>query len=534
VFRALLQRTQQLGQVSRLFSEESLTKKAYLNGLAAALDYGGRLLVGFVITPVLVAKLGDDTYGAWQVLQRLVGYLSPASGRPTQALKWTLAQQQGSTDYERKRLFVGSTVAVWTLFLPLMAVLGVLITWFAPYWLKASVESFRVLRLTTGILVVDLALSAWVAIPEAALEGENLGYKRMGLSALLILMGGGLTWLALYLGMGLVGVAAVVLVIALLRGLLLLQVARACAPWFGLAWPRWEAVWRFLGLSLWFLGWHLIMRVMTASDVVLLGLLDSTELVTTFTLSKYALEALISVVAMMVVGTMPGLGGIIGSGDLQRAARVRNEILSLVWLVVTVMASTILMWNRSFLQLWVGERYYAGSLPSLLIAVVVMQFVVIRNDASIIDLTLDLRRKVLLGFLSITLSLGLAGLLVGRFEMGIVGLTLGLIVGRLVLSLAYPLLVGRFLGIAPQSQLKGVIRPACVTAALFGLASQGGDSLVTSARLTGSAWFDLAISVGLTLAVMLAVASYIGLSGGQRRRILSRIRMAIAISSTGR
>jgi len=34
------------------------------------------------------------------------------------------------------------------------------------------------------------------------LTGENLGYKRMGLSAILVFVGGGLTWLALYLKRG--------------------------------------------------------------------------------------------------------------------------------------------------------------------------------------------------------------------------------------------------------------------------------------------------------------------------------------------
>ena len=96
-----------LKTLSKWLSDESLIKKAYLNTLAAALDYGARLGVSFVITPLLVAGLGDYLYGAWRVLERLIGYISPASGRSTQALKWTLANQQASTDYEEKRRYVG-------------------------------------------------------------------------------------------------------------------------------------------------------------------------------------------------------------------------------------------------------------------------------------------------------------------------------------------------------------------------------------------------------------------------------------------
>ena len=63
------------------------------------------------------------------------------------------------------------------------------------------------------------------------------------------------------------------------------------------------------------------MRVMMASDVVLLGVLDSVELVTTYSLTKYAPETLIMFVGIMVFGITPGLGGIIGSGNLQKAVQ---------------------------------------------------------------------------------------------------------------------------------------------------------------------------------------------------------------------
>jgi len=515
---------------SKLLSDESLTKKAYLNALAAALDYGARLCVGFVVTPLLVAGLGDYFYGAWRILERLVGYISPASGRPTQALKWTLANRKASTDYEEKRRYVGSTVAIWVLFLPLMTVLGGILTWFAPSWLDAPSQFSWSVRLATGVLAANLTMMSLVAVPRSVLEGENLGYKRMGLSAMLVFAGGGLTWLALYLDMGLVGVALATLATTLLTGVLFLQVVRAYAPWFGVAKPSFEAARQFLGLSWWFLGWHLIMRLMIASDVVVLGMLDSVELVTTYSLTKYAPETLITFVAIIVFGSTPGLGEIIGSGNLEKAARVRNEIMSLTWLVVTVFGSTVLLWNRDFVRLWVGAEHYAGSIPALLIMVVITQFVLIRNDASIIDLTLDLRRKVLIGALSVVLSLVVAGLLVNSFGLGIRGLCLGFIAGRSIISVGYPLMVGRFLRASLYSQAKGVLRPALVTVLLLPLTSKLSDLLAASTRFAVSGWIDLILAVGITFGVVLLLAFYAGLSGEQRRHILRRVRMVLAIA----
>ena len=210
----------------------------------------------------------------------------------------------------------------------------------------------------------------------------------MGLSTFLVLVGGGLTWMALYFRTGIIGVAGATLLSSIISGLFFLQVVRTYAPWFGIARPSKQSVREFLGLSWWFLAWNLIMNLMLASDVVVLGLLNSVESVTNYSLSKYAPETAITVVAIMVFGILPGLGGIIGSGDFERAARVRGEIMSLTWLVVTVLGTCVLLWNRTFIGLWVGANHFVGSFPDLLIVVVVMQFVLIRTDANVIDLTL--------------------------------------------------------------------------------------------------------------------------------------------------
>ena len=494
----------------------SLTKKASLNALASTLDYGARLVVGFITNPLLVSGLGDYSYGVWQILGRLIGYISPASGRPTQVLKWTVANQQSSTDYDQKRRQVGSAIAVWLLFLPLMTLLGSLLAWFAPIWLKAPTNYYLSIRCAAALLVVNLVMVSLVHIPQAVLLGENLGYKRMGLSALLVFIGGGLTILALYFNTSIVGVAAATLTTTLLTGALFWQVTHAYVPWFGVAKPLYQAIRQFLGLSSWFLVWNLIVKLMRASDVVILGILDSPELVTVYSITKYAPETVISLVIIVVVGICPGLGGIIGSGNLRKASQVRNEIMLFTWLLATILGSTILLWNQSFLGLWVGSEYSVGSWATLMIVVMVTQFVFIQNDASIIDLTLNLRNKVLIGFLSANLSIAIAAALVVYGQMGIVGLCLGFILGRLMLSLAYPWLIGRFLGISLLGQFTSIFRPTLVICCLFGL------MLVLSQFLQVNNWLTLIFSVGITLVIMSIVAFYLGLSGSQRQRIKER------------
>jgi O-antigen/teichoic acid export membrane protein len=514
--------------ISGLFSDKSLTKKAYLNALTVMLEYAASLLVGFLITPLMVTGLGDYFFGLWQVLNRLVGYINPASGRPGFALKATLANQQASSDYDQKRRYVGSTLVIWLLFLPILICLGGAVSWFVPYWIHAPATSVWVVRIVSGLLVTNMIASTLASIPQVTLQGENLGYKRMGMSVLLVLIGGSFTWLALYLGTGIVGVAAAVVASTLVTGFFYLWVVKSNTPWFGIARPRRADVFQMLNLSWWFMGWNLVTNLLLASDVVVLGLLNSVESVTNYSLTKYVPETLIGVIVIVVFGIVPGLGSIVGTGDFERAIRVRNEIISFTWLIATTLGASILIWNRPFISMWVGAEHYSGSIPNLLIVVAAMQLALIRSDGNVIDLTLRLSQKVLLGFLSVTVSIAAASLLVGYFRSGIVGLCLGIIAGRLIMSVGYPILIGRFLQIKISSQSNAMIRPGLVTLLLF-LASIGLSNLAVLPGWSGlSGWFMLAFSASLTGAFMLVVAFYAGLSKAQRLSMLHRIRAVIA------
>jgi hypothetical protein len=144
--------------------------------------------------------------------------------------------------------------------------------------------------------------------------------------------------------------------------------------------------------------------------------------VTTYSLTKHIPQTIIGLVSVMVTASTPGLGGIIGARRFRKASEVRSELMALTWLTLVVVGTTVVLWNQSFVGLWVGSEHYAGVVPTLAIILMVSQFTLIRNDAAIIDLTLNLRNKVLLGALAALLSLGAAAFAVKQLGLGIAGL----------------------------------------------------------------------------------------------------------------
>ncbi|HXF37672.1 MAG TPA: lipopolysaccharide biosynthesis protein [Actinomycetota bacterium] len=507
----------------RLTSDGSLTKKASLNAVAQALDYAARAVAGFVVNPILLRSLGEVGFGNWQVLQRLVGHANPAGGRPAEALKWFLANRQASPDLEDKRRAVGSAVAVWALFLPVLAVAGGVLAWFAPVWLEVPPGLYGLVRIAAAVLVADLVVAGLTNIPWAVMVGQNLGYKRMGLTAALELVGGGLVAAGAIVTRDLVGVA-----LGAVAGTLVIRgtyhwLARTYVPWFGIARPDGAAVRRFVGLSWWFLVWNLVMKVTMGGDIVVLGIAGSASEVATYSLTRFVPITIMAGITSLIFGMAPGLGGLIGAGEVERAARVRNETMATAWLISVVAGAGVLLLGRSFLELWVGPGHYPGTLATLLIALMVIQLTLIRVDSNIIDLTLNIRRKVLLGLGAAAASVALAWYLVARAHLGIVGVTLGFMAGRIVQSLAYPAMIGRILALPARRQLAGFARGALATGALL-----GGSAALGRAVRVGS-WPGLVLASAAAGCVLLGLAFLLGLSAVQRRRLWVRARRVVRL-----
>lgn len=495
-----------------------LTRKASLNTLASALDYTARAAVGLVVTPFLLAGFGDYAYGVWQIVQRSLGYLTVATGRTPAALKWTIAHQQASTDIHEKKASVGSALAVWVLFLPVLSVAGGALAWFGPSLLGVPAPLAPAVRLAIALMVANVAAASLADIPRSVLGGENLGYKRMGVSTPLVVAGGGFTMLALHLESGLPGVALAQLATTALTGAVFLGIVRAHVPWFGIVRPTFAAGRRFLALSGWFVVWRLVSQLMLATDILVLAALQRAELVTSYTVTKHAADTLIGLGAVVAGAIGPGLGGLIGAGAMATAIRVRGQMMALTWLLATGVGSAVLLWNRSFVEVWVGGQHYAGAMPSLAIVLLLTQLMLIKNDALVIDLTLDVTRKVLLGLLASALALVLGGVSMGVLGLGLTGLCAGIIAARLMLTVGYPYLVGRRLGISPSSQLRGAVRPALTTAALFALALALGE------RLGARTWGELVAGSAATCVAAAGIALLVGLPARARRELVGRFR----------
>jgi O-antigen/teichoic acid export membrane protein len=439
-----------------------------------------------------------------------------ADGRPSQALKWVIANYQGSNDYKTKRQAVGSALGVWLVLMPLLLGIGAVLVWFSPIIAKVPQELSSLVRVIGSLLVLNLALGALIGVPEAVLRGMNLGYKRMGMVAGMNILGGMLTAAAIHLGCGLLGVAMAQVVVTAATGILFWHLVRSYVPWFGIERVQLEKIRRFFRLSIWYAAWDVVNRLLISSDVVLLGLLISASTVTDYVLTSYAANTLIvGVVTMMIGAAAPGLGGLIGEKKYAKVIELRKEMLWMSSLSAGVLGTMILLWNPSFVRLWVGREHYAGMWVNLLLVLIAVQLLFLRNEIYLIDLTLNVRRKVILGFIAFWISSSFSVILTPFF--GIIGLCLGILLGRSILSIAYPAIAGGFFGLSVSGQLRSFLRPIVVMGLLFTMSTYIGEMELAND------WARLITYTVVSAPLVLVAMFWAGFSGEQRRLLTRRV-----------
>ena len=327
-------------------------------------------------------------------------------------------------------------------------------------------------------------------------------------------VGGALTAAAVYGGLGLAGVAGAQVALAALSALCFWWLARTYVVWFGASRPARAETRSLASLAAWLAGGDLIAKLLLGSDVLILGTLLSPAAVTTYVLTAYAPRPAVAVHGSAVGAAMPGLAGLIGERQYGRAALARGDLMILTWLFATAVGTTILLWNRSFVALWVGAEHYGGAVVDLLIVCIAFQTAFIRADAFIIDAALRSWLRVLIAAVAAVVTITLAVVLTRA--LGIAGLCLGVLAGRLIQTVAYPVLAGRCVGGSSGVTPATLGRAVLVAGALF------AAGLALGERMVAPNWLVWAAAVPASLALALGIAFSAGLSRQARQAVVLR------------
>jgi O-antigen/teichoic acid export membrane protein len=468
-----------------------------LNALALYANFIVLALIGLIINPQLVRALGAEHFGIWKACLRILDLSSAADGRGTQALKWIVARQAATGETEQKQRDVGAAIVIWLIWLPILLIaitasiiaLPTLIAGIAPIELAT-------VRFAAALLGVNVLLAALLGVPDAVLAGTNQGYRSYVVTTLFLVFSNVAMVVAAFCGAGLIGLGVATLAGTLLGGLTTYTIARRRVSWWGIRRPAWSDVRRTLGFSNWTLVWSLVQMLLLSSEVLLIGYFSGAVDVSRYTFTAYVSQFAVAICLMTGSAVTPRLGALIGADDAQTAARLYDQTRQFLLTIVAVIGSGILVSNRAFVTLWVGDTFYLGDATTLVMVAVLAQLALIRFEAQVQDVGLRIGGKVLWGSAGVVVSFVLAGVLY-RVTGDLALMLVGLIIGRLPLNFIFPRQVGRLIPDRGRG-VRGDLGCAAILIGAYGLSRiwpvQGylgfGLSLVVGPVLSGAvAWF---------------------------------------------
>ena len=148
--------------------------------------------------------------------------------------------------------------------------------------------------------------------------------------------------------------------------------------------------------------------------------------------------------------------------------------------------------------------------------IVTIQTALLRSDAYLLDAALQPRARVIVSAIAGVLALGLGVALAP--SLGMAGVCLGLVVGRAVQSIAYPVLVAASLGGRKRVAWAPLVRPTLASVLVL------GPSAAWGARLLAPGWIACAAAATASFSLLLPLALCIGLPDTERQRLIMRSR----------
>jgi O-antigen/teichoic acid export membrane protein len=397
-------------------------------------------LAGFFLNPLFVGLLGPSYFGFWKSAQRYLELGASLDGGSVQSLKWTIANAAGSGD-SAKRLLVIKFTRLLLFWLPFMAISIVVIIATLPTLVSdSSLLDSRELLLIGVFLGINVIMTVVASIPDSVLVGMNEGYRSTWITTCAFAITNGVLAVSCLLGSSVSFLCFVMVVGTLINGGITYRTAKNRFKWLSTSSGSLASKHSSIKISTPLFVWALVNRLIASSELLLIAYLVSSAEVASFTFTTFVLQFALAICQLATSAMTPKLGATLSSGKVDVAHRMLIEMRQLNLFLASTFTLGYLIFNEWFVKMWAGESFFLGNEFNLWMSLSFFQLALLRVDAQIQDTTLKIRAKAILGGISIMASL--FGGVVGYGMTGkTIGIIFGVIVGRMVMSIGFPILV---------------------------------------------------------------------------------------------
>lgn len=365
---------------------------SFLNDLLFQLT---NAFVALVITPLIVANLGADIFGAWRIIQKTTDFLALGNFQPFGLLQLTLAKDISNSDFIYKQQQVGSALGILILTLPIMLILSFLLFYFRDIFITASSEISHQIDLTLLLMLFYTLILPFCSLPGYIVRGVNMHYKRFGINSITTVIGALLQYLVVAKGYALPWFAAVLYFPLFITAIINYIILVKNVPWFKLVWVPLRSTFLFFKKNLWMLLIQVFRYVFSLGDLILIGIYFGTNAAAIYSLTKTLVTFLFMPANSLVTSTLPGVGDLVGRNEKKTLMRLRSEQINVAISLGFVIGIIVMFFNDPFMRLWVGGKYFGGvSLSTWLIVASVVD-VLVKVEAVYLDASLILKKQAI-------------------------------------------------------------------------------------------------------------------------------------------
>jgi O-antigen/teichoic acid export membrane protein len=356
-----------------------IIKNVAMNWVALAVS----VLVSFFLAPFIVHHLGNVVYGAWVLVNSIVGYLKLLDLGMRGAVVRYVSKAHAQNDHQEAGEIVSAAVWFRLRLTALLMVASAAFAFVFPRVFKLPLELGRDAQValifaacTTALtLVLGIAGSVLASFPRYDLiSGVEVGQTVLRVAGIVVL---------LKRGHGIVALAGWELLCTVVADALLLWLVRRVYPQLRLYWskPCRETMRRIWGYSLWIFVLQTAVQVVYLSDNIVVGAYLSAAMVALYAIGGTLARYCDQVVAALSTTITPIASRFEATGDMRRVRMVVVRGTQGTLLVALPILITLLLRGPSFIGLWMGPSY-ARSSGVVLQILVIARFLSIANLAS--------------------------------------------------------------------------------------------------------------------------------------------------------
>lgn len=345
---------------------KSVLRSAGMNWLALLAG----MIVTFVLSPIIVHRLGNTLYGVWSLITATMSYLALLDLGLRGAITRYVARDLTKRDYENVEKTIASGLALRLLTAAVIIVSAAVLAIALPGLLHVPLELHQATKIALLIAGGTLANQMVGGIFGAVLASEHRFDVISWITILQTIIRASTVYAVLMMNRGIVAVAICEFGAVAVSSILLFGFAKKQIPQvsFRLMKPdrsMLSEIWRFSsGVFL----INICQQVIYYTDNLVIGVTISAAAVTFYTIGGSLIEYVRQIVSSLTTTLMPLASKLDAEGDTGqlRTLLVRGSQASL--LIVLPLAATLTTRGKEFISIWMGAQYatIAGTVLQIL------------------------------------------------------------------------------------------------------------------------------------------------------------------------